>query len=232
MDSRDSVRKVYLGLGVISLLVGAAFIGISLYAMNQPEPDARWVYLRPHVATPTPAVAAAAQDPTVVVPPLGDQPMRLVIDRLGVDAPVAPYGLDDNAVPQVPYEPDLIAWYNFSSVPGTGSNAVFAGHVTWFGPAVFYDIDQLEPGDEIKVRGENDGRELVYRVEWNVLKDPEEPNAREVMWETDADVITLITCGGSFTDTGDPIFGGEYDQRQVVRATLVGQAPVAAAVEG
>lgn len=230
MKDRDSIRKIYLALGTISLLIGGIFIAVALYAMLEPNPPQQWVYLRPHADTPTPAVAAAAADPNVAPHPLGDQPFRLVIDKIGVDAPVGTFGLDEQAVPQVPYEPDLVAWYNFSAVPGTGSNAVFAGHVTWFGPAVFYDIDQLEAGDQITLRGEN-GVELIYQVEWNVLRSPDEPNAREVMWETDADVVTLITCGGTFTATGDPVFGGEYDQRTVVRARLVSDA-VAVAQDG
>jgi sortase (surface protein transpeptidase) len=41
------------------------------------------------------------------------------------------------------------------------------------------------------------------------------------MFSTDKDVVTLITCTGTYTDTNDPVYGGEYDKRLIVRADLV-----------
>jgi hypothetical protein len=60
------------------------------------------------------------------------------------------------------------------------------------------------------------------------LIDPSDATAATWMLPTDFDVVTLITCGGERTLTDDPIFGAEYDKRQVVRAALVrddGSAP-------
>jgi len=61
------------------------------------------------------------------------------------------------------------------------------------------------------------------------LVDPTEASARRWMDATDSDVITLITCGGDYRKTNDPIFGAEYDKRQVVRASLVGLSAEASA---
>jgi hypothetical protein len=47
------------------------------------------------------------------------------------------------------------------------------------------------------------------------------------MYPTDYEVITLITCGGDYRTNDDPIFGAEYDKRQVVRAALVKDGAVA-----
>ena len=43
----------------------------------------------------------------------------------------------------------------------------------------------------------------------------------QAMYPTDRDMLTIVTCGGSFYSTGDPTFGGEYTSRTVVRAELV-----------
>jgi hypothetical protein len=40
------------------------------------------------------------------------------------------------------------------------------------------------------------------------------------MQATDRDTVTLITCSGTYSDTNDPIFGGEYDRRLIVRGEL------------
>jgi LPXTG-site transpeptidase (sortase) family protein len=150
----------------------------------------------------------------------------MVISKLGVDAPVDTYGLDANAVPEVPTGDDaaeIVAWYNFSAQPGVGSNAVFAGHVTWNGPGVFFKLTTMVPGDEVKLVGQ-DGEELLYRVTDVFSVDPNDPESLSVMASTPEDVITIITCDGAYTDTNDPVFGGEYSARLVVRGALQGPA--------
>jgi len=215
---QSSRRRVYLALGGMCLLTGFALISVSLYgALRSGEPE-RWIYVRPQQGAAAPVVAGAAATPG---PPLGDAEYRIIVEKLAIDAPVAAFGLDENGVPEVPYEPDLVVWYDFSARPGTGGNAVFAGHRTWRGDAVFRRLEELSAGDKIVLKGQ-DGVQLVYQVFDTELVDPTEASARRWMDATDSDVITLITCGGDYRKTDDPIFGAEYDKRQVVRASLVG----------
>jgi sortase (surface protein transpeptidase) len=89
---------------------------------------------------------------------------------------------------------------------------------------VFYDLERLQPGEEIVLRGAN-GTQLRYAVEGNFLVDPHDPNALSVMGPTDDDVITVITCGGTFFYTGDATFGGDYTNRRVVRARFLDATP-------
>ena len=170
-------------------------------------------------ATPS---ATVAPTPPPAVERLGES-YRMIIDKIGVDAPVVRYGLDENRIPIVPTGPDaaqIVAWYDFSQKPGSGGNAVFAGHVTWNGHAVFYNLTSVQAGDIIKFR-DNDGREVSYRVTSNALMDPNDPTALQMMYPTSNDVVTIITCGGSFYRTGDPVFGGDYTNRIVLRGELV-----------
>ena len=142
---------------------------------------------------------------------------EILIPRIGVDATVNSFGLDSNFVPEVPRNGQEVAWYDWSSEPGTGSNAVLAGHVTWGGAGVFYDLDQLSGGDQILLRSD-DGTELSYTVEENFLIDPNDPSSLAVMAPTNDDTITVITCGGAYSPTGGQ-FGGYYSDRRIVRAT-------------
>jgi LPXTG-site transpeptidase (sortase) family protein len=232
------VRKALLVVGSVAFIAGIMLFAAGGYALLSAGDDGRprhaildagtdlnGIYDRAaNLSPPTPAPTA---EPAPGNPPLADLPYRLLIPKLNVNAPVATYGLDENAVPEVPVGPDareVVAWYNFSAQPGIGSNAVFAGHVTWHGPAVFYNLGNLEPGDEITLEGE-DGTRLVYTVSKVFLVDPEDPNSLSVMSATDYDAITLITCDGDYTATGDPVFGGEYSHRLIVRAA---RAPAAA----
>jgi len=149
----------------------------------------------------------------------------MIIEKLGIDAPVITLGVDENGVPQVPYNPSEVVWYNFSSKPGWGSNAVFAGHVDWTlngqpVTGVFYFIRNLEVGDIIEVKLE-DGTDYKYKVVGTEAIRDTDPRAMELMGPTPSDMVTLITCGGVFIrEAGNP-YGGNYDHRQFVRAELI-----------
>jgi LPXTG-site transpeptidase (sortase) family protein len=213
-------RRLFVVLATLWFLAGIAFFGFAAYRLLQPSgsQDADFVFARPLGDSPV-AVAAAAGSP---LPPLGDQPMRVVIDKIGVNAEVNSYGLSDDGTPQVPFRSDIVAWYQFTLPPGVGGNAVFAGHYTWNGDAVFRHLGDLRIGDRVAIVGEETGQELVYRVSESALVDPSDGKAAgEWMGRTPTDSITLITCGGEHFVTDDPVFGGGYTKRQIVRAELV-----------
>jgi len=231
-------RRLLMGIGFASFVGGIALlvVGFTMMGSGDSTPpegpdvidlgDIDLDKIDRVVATATPVAAPIA--------PLGDQPYRLLIEKIGVNAPVDTYGLDAHAVPEVPTGSganQTIAWYNFSSKPGSGSNAVFAGHVTWNGPAVFFKLAQVAPGDVIKLQG-TDGTVLVYNVASVFSVDPADPDAVKVMQATERDMVTLITCSGTYSDTNDPVFGGEYDARLIVRAELAAVTPGAPAAGG
>ena len=152
----------------------------------------------------------------------------MTIDKIGVSAPVVTEGMDANQVPIVPLEGDVVAWYDFTAQPGTAGNAVFAGHKTWNGPAIFYGLDQLQRGDTIRLTGD-DGAELDYTVTDSFTVNENDPNAVSVMAPTNSAVMTIITCDGTRYYTGDPVFGHDYTERRIIRAEPTGVTPATAA---
>lgn len=222
-------RGLFLGLGGVAFVVGIGLLVFGGYSVffgddGPPISDAPIVAVSDFLS-PTPVVNQSPSSPTPTpLPPLGDEPYNLVIDKIGVDAPVSAYGLDEQAVPEIPTGDDaatVVAWYKFTAKPGVGSNAVFAGHVTWFGDAVFYNLPEIKNGDDIKLEGQ-DGTELLYRVS-NVFRVlASDPNARLLMSGTATDILTILTCDGIFTpDPNNDVTGGDYDHRLVIRANLV-----------
>lgn len=223
-------RKALFGLGAVSFVAGIALLTVGAYsALNSsdggpPRNDgiAEVIITRSPRPSASPTIAPTATPQPQ--PPLGDRPYQMVISKIGVNAPVQEYGLDENAVPVVPTgsdAADVVAWYNFSAKPGTGGNAVFAGHVTWNGIAVFYNLTSMAPGDVVTLTGQ-DGTVLTYTVTDVFSVNPSiDPNARDVMLPTPDDVLTIITCSGTFThNPNDHVFGGDYNERLVVRAKL------------
>lgn len=222
-------RGLFFGLGGVALVVGVGFLAFGAYNVffgddGPPVSDAPIVAAEDFLTQTTVSTQSPFSPTPTPLPPLGDEPYQMLIDKIGVNAPVSAYGLDEQAVPEIPTGADAVstvAWYKFTAKPGVGSNAVFAGHVTWFGEAVFYRLPDVSLGDEIKLR-DQDGTELLYRVS-NVFRVlASDPDARAVMSATSSDVLTIITCDGVFTpDPNDHVSGGNYDNRLVIRADLV-----------
>lgn len=153
--------------------------------------------------------------PTVEPTPPSDAPIDvLAIPKFGVEAPIVVLGVDASGIMESPDGPTDVAWYDFSARPGFGSNAVFSGHVDYYnyGPAVFWHLKDLESNDVIEVRLQ-DGTVYKYGVVSREMVYADSAPIGEIVGDTAREVITLITCGGTF----DPSVA-EYDQRVIVRA--------------
>ncbi|MBA3644119.1 MAG: class F sortase [Chloroflexia bacterium] len=151
-----------------------------------------------------------------VVHPAGIQPISIAIARAAVNAEIEPLKVVDGKMPD-PSGPWVVAWYENLAGLGEGSNVVMAGHIDYWniGPAVFYTISQLAEGDEIAITGA-DGEVYQYGVEWVRQYEAADAPIEEIVGRAAGDVLTLITCGGTFDYAT-----GEYLQRTVVRANLI-----------
>lgn len=218
-----------LALGVLVLLASAGMLAVGLFsviaALTSGGADLPHQGSIQAILADSAGANAGASDNGAGVATV-TPPVRFGIPRLNIDAPVITMGLDANHVPQVPDRPDQIAWYSFSAAPGKSSNAVFSGHVDWQTsdrvpiPGVFYRLRELEIGDLLNVTLA-DGTQLQYRVTGNVATPYNDPNVIKAMQPTTNDVVTLITCGGTWTRNPSEPFGGNYSHRVIVRAERV-----------
>ena len=203
-----------MGAGVLSLIAAAVLFVFTLTGEGGYSGPGTSTTFGPEVGV----FVAPPPTPTAAPPPPSEAPIAsLAIPRFSVDAPIVVLGVDDDGVMETPDGPLKVAWYDFSARPGFGSNAVFSGHVDYYnyGAAVFWNLKDLEQDDIIELRLE-DGTVYQYEVfsrnEYGAANAP----IQEIVGRTDAEVITLITCGGTF----DPSIG-QYDNRVVVRAQRV-----------
>ena len=98
-----------------------------------------------------PVVAAAPSAPARADPaPLRAAQVRL--PTLDVRSELVDLDVGADGVLQPPVEPDVAGWYVGGAVPGEPGPAVIAGHVdSRAGPAVFFRLDELRPGDAVEV---------------------------------------------------------------------------------
>lgn len=125
-------------------------------------------------------------------------PVRLEIPAIGVDSGLMPLGLLADGSLEVPPEGFPAGWYTGAPTPGELGPAVIAGHVDWAGsPGVFYDLRDLQPGDEITIMRE-DGTAAVFRVTSLEQFPKDEFPSTSVYGPLDFAGLRLITCAGSF----------------------------------
>src|SRR5690348_1083208 len=146
-------------------------------------------------------------------------PVSVSIPAIGVTSKLLHLGLNKDGSIQVPNlmtSANEAAWYKYSATPGQIGTSVIEGHVdSYAGPAVFYRLGALRPGNRINVT-RADGITAVFRVtgvrEYRKDKYP----ADTIYAPANFAALRLITCGGGY----DAVTG-HYLGAVVVYASLV-----------
>ena len=125
-------------------------------------------------------------------------PVRVEIPALGVSSPLIRLGLNPDGTMQVPGDFQVAGWFTGGPQPGQLGPAVIAGHVdSRTGPAVFYRLRDLHPGDQIRVV-RADHRVVRFRVE-SLASFPKQALPDDAVFAaTTTPALRLITCAGSF----------------------------------
>ena len=199
--------------GVLLILGGFLILGIAVAAQK-------------HAPQPSPG-AAGTIGPSVRGPWLQRSlPVSVSIPAIGVDSTLLDLGLNSDGTIQVPSlqtSSDEAAWYKYSATPGQIGASVIEGHVdSYQGPAVFFRLGALQPGDLIDVTLA-DGITAIFRV--TGVRQYLKANfpAKTIYGVTDYAALRLITCGGVFDYAT-----GHYLSSTVVVASLASSRPTAA----
>jgi len=145
------------------------------------------------------------------------------IPAIGVDSKLLHLGVNSDGTIRVPSlytRPNEAAWFKYSAAPGQIGASVIEGHLDGHhGPAVFFRLGALRPGDRIDVTLA-DGITAIFRVT-GVRQYPKSRfPARAVYGTTGYAALHLITCGGAFDHTT-----GHYRSSTVVFASLASSRP-------
>ena len=168
---------------------------------------------------PGPAGAFAPESTPAVE---GVIPVAIQIPNAFVDAQVETIQIVDGVMLD-PTGPWVISWYEQSPKLGEIGNILMAGHLDYWdvGPAVLYNINNLNQGDTIDVTGE-DGVVYTYEIDWRENFETANAPLDEIVGPTDNESLTIITCGGPFDYAN-----GVYLERTIVRAHRIDTPPAA-----
>ena len=211
---RVSLRARLAGVaGVALILGGTVAVGVTfLSQQHAPQPS----------AAARGAIGPAGHGPSLP----RSEPVSVEIPAIGVTSRLLHLGLNTDGTIQVPSlvtSAGEAAWYEYSATPGQIGASVIEGHVdSYQGPAVFYRLGALRPGDTIDVTLA-DGITAIFRVT-GVREYPKSNFPAEAIYgATDYAALRLITCGGVFDYAT-----GHYLSSTVVFASLAASRPASA----
>ena len=125
-------------------------------------------------------------------------PIDVTLPSIGVTSPLEHLARQDDGSIAAPVDFDMAGWFSAGPQPGQPGPAVIAGHVdSRTGPAVFYRLRDLQPGDPVEVRRE-DGRVVTFRVTRLEQHAKDEFPSEAVYGPVPDAELRLITCGGEF----------------------------------
>ena len=155
----------------------------------------------------------------VAAPGSASVPVRLVIPEIGVATRLVRLGLEPDGGMQVPGDFGDAGWFAGGPVPGEVGPAVIAGHVdSKTGPAVFYRLRELRPGQAVLVE-RADGARLRFLVEQARSYPKAGFPTAAVFGPVPSAALRLVTCTGDFDRAR-----GSYRDNLVVFARLAGVA--------
>lgn len=218
--------RAVMAAAAIALAVGGT-VAIAVGCSAQQTPPQPHATAAAPVATapPTPTPTSGGPEFTVPGGPKGlvlsqSVPTSIDIPAIGVHSTLMKLGQQSNGSIEVPPlgRNSVAGWYDKSPSPGQLGPSIVLGHVDSkaYGPAVFFRLGALKPGDRVSI-GRSDGLVALFRVdrvaEYAKTKFP----SQEVYGNIDHAGLRLITCGGTFNPSAR-----SYDDNIVVYGSLVG----------
>jgi sortase (surface protein transpeptidase) len=184
-------------------LVGVGYVSLQpLFAPRSTEPPAKVASAAP-IVEQTPSLPRSA-------------PTHLEIPDIQVSTDLIELGKNADGTLEVPGDYIHAGWYRYSPTPGEIGPAIIVGHVdSYEGPAVFFYLKDLQPGQMIHITRQ-DGTRASFKVDNVELFDQNAFPTDAVYGNIDHAGLRLITCGGVYNT-----LTGRYSHNTVVYASYV-----------
>ena len=199
-------------LAAVVLVLAGVTLALLPAASSAPSDDRPVVGVLPAVVVPEPVSVAE-------ITPEAPPPHRVRVDRLGIESDLVGLKIQGDGTLEVPDDYDTAGWHRAGTAPGDVGPAVVVGHVdSHEGPAVFYRLRELQPGDRVTI-DRVDGSVVVFEVYGQETVPKDAFPTERVYGPTDGPELRLVTCGGRFDEQAR-----RYTDNVVVYATQVVEA--------
>lgn len=130
---------------------------------------------------------------------IGIKPVRMYIPAIDLHADIEPVRVSLQGSMDVPKSTETIGYLEDGTLPGAKGNAVMDGHVdSYTGPAVFYHLKKLKPGDSVYVKDAK-GTAIEFRVEAIGIYKTDNAPVQSIFGPSDEPRLNLITCTGKYS---------------------------------
>lgn len=167
----------------------------------------------------TVALAPISEVKSAALPTFSEQPTRLAISKINVNAPIVALGLTSTGAMAAPNNNTDIGWYDKSAKAGETAYAMLLdGHKGVAGDwGVLRRLGEVAKNDEIAVTTEK-GKVLTYQVRETETKAQNDVDMERALmpYKSGSQSLTIITCEGVYSKAHDT-----YDKRIVVYAERI-----------
>jgi len=203
-------------LAVALVLAGTACLVVGLRGSQHALPGP----IASRVTVPAPVRSTAPK--VVPLQTTHSVPVELRIPALSLSVSLSSLGLNPDGTVQVPTDVEQPGWFRLGPTPGQIGSAVILGHVdSTKGPAVFFGLRTLVPGDQVTV-SLADGVTAEFGVTSVAMYSKSAFPDQLVYGSHGSGALQLVTCGGIFDDQT-----GHYLSNIVVYTSLDGIVPAA-----
>jgi hypothetical protein len=204
-----ALRAVLLVVAIVLGISGGGLIwaGVSQPSGVEPVAAAGDIPLSAADISVTPPVSTDAATPSSSAPAARvaagalsrSLPVSVQVPSIGVDSTLLSRGLNPDKTVEVPKDFSKAGWYHNGPTPGEMGSSVILGHIDSArdGPAVFFKLAKLTPGDQVLVK-RTDGKTATFTVDARRQYPKAQFPAKEVYGPVDYPGLRLITCGGQF----------------------------------
>lgn len=216
-----------LALVLLLVGIGSLFLGLrgNDHPLAGPAPTPKTSLPKTHPEPTSPGsttTTSPAKVPQLFA--LRSTPVQLRVPAIALDVSLSTLGLNLNGTVQVPTDIQQPGWYRLGPSPGQDGSAVILGHVdSYLGPAVFFKLRSLVPGDLVDVSladGVSAQFKVTYVAQYLKTGFPDQL----VYAGHGQSTLQLVTCGGAFDSQT-----GHYLSNLVVYTSLVTLTPPVAA---
>ena len=195
-------------LRTIPIICGVVLLAVAVGAVVVYQKNRRTVVVAPQGVVKS-----------VSLPIFSEQPTRLTISKINVNAPIVSLGLTNTGAMAAPNNNTDIGWYNKSAKAGETAYAMLLdGHKGVAGDwGVLRRLGDVAKNDEITVTTEK-GKVLTYQVRETETKAQNDVDMERALmpYNNGSQSLTIITCEGTYSKTQDT-----YDKRIVVYAERI-----------
>jgi sortase (surface protein transpeptidase) len=197
---RPTLRKsLILVVGLLLLALGVSLIIVGMRGPAKgPSIPGPIGQASGAVSAPATLLSMTAKKASTTAYEARSVPVHITIPAIGVSASLVQLGRTSSGDVAVPKSWNTPGWYKYGPSPGQKGSAAILGHVdSTSGPAIFYNLSKLRPGDKVSVKLA-DGNTVEFSVIGLRTYSKDKFPSKVVYGGRPYSALQLITCTGVF----------------------------------